>query len=296
MKKTLLQTTLSLLAVATLALPAAANTLLVNWGGNYFIGESGTDLNILTLYPGQQPVPSGILLPYSTVNTMSPNSNSRYNVEGTSATFYGAVQITSQNGSTTDAQVRIQRNNDINRIHINTTVGSASNHTFAQGFFFWKKEDFLNGFADKTTLSLEDVGELILNTANARSNQNTAIRFAVQSDGVWYLSQTSQTGNYFNTAPGELVLAAPASDTWGVWDPATSPLDAQPTKFTIDGSTLDNITAIGFYFNSTYTASNSAAFDFQNFSVTAAVPEPGTVALLGIPVVLLVAHRFKRRK
>ncbi|HWL54897.1 MAG TPA: hypothetical protein VNQ90_20810 [Chthoniobacteraceae bacterium] len=295
MKKTLLRTTVSLLATAALTLPAAANTLLVNWGGNYFVGESATDLNILTNYGTQEPISGGFLLPYSTVSTMSPDKHARYDADGTSATFYGAVQITSQSGTTTDAQVRILRNNDQNRIHINTAVGNASNHTFTRGLFFWKKEDFLNGFADQPNLSLADFQKLTLNTANARSNQNTAIRFAVLSDGVWYLSQTQQTGTYFNSAPGEFLLAVPVEENWGIWNPATSPLDLPPTTFDKPGSELDNITAIGFYFDGTYTGSNSASFDFQSFSVTV-IPEPGAAALLGLPVLLLAASRFKRRR
>lgn len=296
MKKTLLRTTVSLLAAAALTLPAAANTLLVNWGGNYFNTSTG-DINLFDFYQ-VNPIPGGILLPYDTSQEISPDGHSRYNTEATSATFYGAVQLTTANGPTTvTRQLRIRHDGASNssRIHINSDTGNTANHAFAQGFFFWKKEDFLNGFADQEPFSLDHLQEMTLNLSNLRSNSNTAIRFAVQSDGVWYLSETHITGSYFDTKPDPLTLVAPGADQWGIWDPAGSPLNAPPTTFDVNGSMLGNITAVGFYFNGTYTGSNAVILDIESFSVTT-IPEPGTAALLGIPVVLLAAHRFKRSR
>lgn len=271
---------LALTAIATLGLfsSAIAETTIVSWGGNYF--NSGTsDLNMIG--SREVAVSTGTLIPFSETIEISPNST-RYSTTGTSYRFYGTTLLTTLDGTGGGTpQVRVVLNNGQNRIHINSLSGSATNLANAQGMFAWKKEDFLNGANSSEKIALSSLGNMSVSVPNARGD--ATIRFAIQNDGVWYLSESSLTGNKFGTALGTLSLSDLASSTWGVWNPTATAtgLNAPPTVFDITANQLTNITAVGFWFNATYAGGNAAILDFESFSVTT-IPEPGTVAFLGL--------------
>ncbi len=282
------------------ALPTAgASTLLVNWGGNYVAGNVGTPrgaTNVNTTgYIGQ-------LWGYNATVPISPGIGSSYS--GTSAKFYGVAQLTTKLGGANGShQVQIQNNAEQDRIYVqtrglnvNTLPGDTAN---AQGFFFWNKEDFLDGESLSEPLQLSSLSELYLNAPYGRVS-NSTVRFAVQSGGVWYLSEKALvTGEKLATALGSITLTELSESAWAQWGVQASPtslLDAAPGTFDVLGSTLNDITAVGFYYDATYIKSNAVMLGFSEFRVTATtIPEPGTTAMLGGAALLLIGFAAARR-
>lgn len=275
--KSILAVAIATLATLGASLSSHALTTFVSWGGDYF--QNGTnDLSMIS--SGTIAVPTGVLRPYSDSIAISPAS-ARYR-DGDSYKFYGTVLLATQEGTGGGTlQARVLYNGGQNRIHINSLTGSATNHANVQGMFAWKKEDFLNGGNALDKISLSSLNSFSVNVPNARGN--STVRFAVQNAGVWYLSEASLKGNLYGTPLGTLTLGDLASTKWGVWDPtATSTgLNPPPTDFNTLATQLDDITAVGFWFNADYTGSNAAILDFDSFAVIA-IPEPGSVALLGM--------------
>lgn len=283
----------ALFSAACLASTSASN-LIVNWGGSYLANGTASEYTKRGATSINQETKKGVLYGYSdTTPLLGPTAT----YSGTSDTFYGALHLTSpinQSGS----QIRVRSTGNAsedwsgnNRLYIQTpsTTSSSSSPALAQGMIFWKKEDFLSGESSEP-LSLNSLDEFVLNASYGRVSQST-LRFVVQSDGVWYLSQKSlTTGSKLAVPLGVLTLNNPADSLWASWDiqdSATSLLNPAPTNFDIVGNTLNNITAVGFYFEGSYTLSNSAMFGFEQFSVTS-IPEPSTAAFLGGSALLLV--------
>lgn len=294
-----------LLGAASLSC-ASASTFLVNWGGSYleegtqsaYTSRGTTSINQASL--------KGVLYGYNdSTPVLAPTASNKYS--GTSATFYGAVQLTTpQVGTGSQIRVRSTGNtpaedwSDRNRIYIqspsaSTTAGNVPANV--QGMLFWKKEDFLAG-SGSDPIALSQLDHLHVNASYGRVS-NSTIRFAIQSNGEWYLSQHAlTTGQKLAVAIGTLTLSDLSNSLWGQWDVQDSPtslLNVAPTTYDIQGSTLTDVTAVGFYFSGSYSLSNSVMFGFEEFSVTV-IPEPSTAMMLGgTSLVLLGGMAAKRR-
>jgi len=276
------------MALAHVAAPttAMASTLLVNWGGNYVAADS--NLNSQT-----SAIPNGLLYNYSDSTPKSPTAK----YSGTSDKFYGVAQSTYQMDGGSGELFRIVNNGSQDTIRILSRAGGTTNTVAVQGLLFWKQEDFLDASRKDSPLSLADLGEFSVHASSVRGN--AAIRFAVLSDNVWYLSEEVKTASTGGTPAdlGTFVLDNAAGINWAKWEITagpSNPLPAAPTLFDISGETLNNITAVGFYFSSSYSAANRASMDFSGFSVTA-IPEAGSVSLMGIASTLVAAGMLTQK-
>jgi len=285
---------LAVLGVTTFAPKATAvGSVIVNFGGNYMSDNANKAGR-----RSSTAITDGVLFSY---NDGTPASPLPTNYEGTSGTYYAVAQMTTAGGGVSGSYALSVlyaggQNSIIARSKVRGTseTGSAN----VQGMIFWKKEDFLAG-ASTETLKLSDIGELYVNASNVRSTQ-AALRFAVQSDGVWYLSEKALTSKTFlaDAALGALTMEDPATLMWAAWNPQSSPtslLNPAPTVYDVDGGTLNSITAVGYYFLSDYALPNAAHFDVNAFRVTT-IPEPSSAALMGGAALLLlgVAVRFPK--
>lgn len=131
----------------------------------------------------------------------------------------------------------------------------------ARGLIYWEKAEFLS-HANKS-VRLEDLSEFLLECPEIRSGKK--VWFALRSRGQWYLSEE------MTVEPGvsEICLKDPSAASWQKWDfpPESNTLEIPDGIPEIDGKTLDEIEAVGFYFDATYTSTSRAAFAIQKFQV-----------------------------
>lgn len=263
------------LCIALLATPAISllqaqtNTQpLVNWEGNYLLNNYQGNLYMDRGTPVA--VTDGVLYPHSPEKPKSPK-HANYDLNSPSATFYGAFQATT---TKTDS---IQKN----RMQVRYAGGrncltfvsddSSPGHTVTiEGLVFWDQKDFLNASKTQDTVPLSTVTTMVANILAVRGKAE--MRFAVLAEGKWYLSSESLMGDSAGpqTLPlGEFALRNPAEIFWGEWHVTdeTSPLPKSPMNYETSGRSLQKISAVGLYFNSRYTASNSALVEVDSFKV-----------------------------
>lgn len=281
----------------------AQSTNLVDWQGSY-IGDraavTSTRESSATNYNDGEV--KGKLYPLNNTTVISPYVQ---NYGGTSAAFYGAAQqLTGNLDATGSPQLRVVADaawNGRNRILVQsqgTTSGSLPAEV--KGFFYWKKEDFLSNPSGSEPLSLSDIGSFYVNAPNVRAT-SASVRFVVQSEGTWYLSEAKLTGATGGGGGnlGSLTLDNLSTSQWGEWvvqDSSSSLINGAPLSFDVSGGTLNNITAVGFYYEANYIYANSAMVSFDQFTVAPAIPEPSSVALIsGVAILSLVLCKRLRK-
>jgi len=247
---------------------------IIHWGGDHVSGSSNLNLlNAATADTGATRVwaPS-IVTP--TTNYSAP--------AGRIGPFSGTFQNTAAAASAFNAlSVLNSGTADL----INFRAGG-SGDTNVKGLVYFVKSDFLN----MSTSSIGLTGMTGTLNVNAQPSTTAEYRFAVLDSGNWYLSQTS------TAVTGDFEISNFGTTNWGAWSvpsgPTPSPFAALPGSFTTAGEDLTNVQAVGFYFDSSRTG-GQAQGSFASFQIIA-IPEPGTLALLGIALGSLLLFRRKR--
>ncbi len=263
-----------MVALATSSTLRAQLTDVVNWGGDYVTANQN--------FVRPAAVTNGLVVTYTYSSNTAITPASGYTAPADrTGPIYGAWQVTSLTNVPIDtAQARIASNAAGDRIYL---ISPSLTNTQVRGLIFYNKQDFLNGYSN-VTLSLNGVvGSM--NIAAVADGQ--AIRYAVQSGGSWYLSQTNKT------AAGSFSNVSLQDQNWGLWDGPTSTNQwAAPVTFDTLGTSITDVSAFGFYFDIQRTSSTRIEVD----SYVIAVPEPSTIGLLGLGAGALLLFRLRARK
>lgn len=185
---------------------------------------------------------------------------------GQNGTIYGGMNTTWSDGSAYAPFLRHQAS--AFQLQVNKGVGV---DTSAQGLLIWKKENFLGG-ADSQTVNFDTGDSLSVNLPTFAATSRE-LRFAMKWGGTYYVSNLRTTVNGAQTFSID-----PASTSW-----RTITTDG---NYTIGAATfyenLDDIEAVGLYWNMARTG-NQTAVRFDDFQTDATViPEPATLALVGM--------------
>jgi hypothetical protein len=172
-----------------------------------------------------------------------------------------------------------ETNNDFIRM-------TGRNNSTLSGLIYFTKSGFLNGY-DSGSLGLSTVEEINWTLADQSVADSTSLRMAVLNGSQWYLSSAQSTSN----AAGTTTFEDLGSVTWATWDPTGFPLDAAPGSFSVASSSLTDIQAFGMYFSTTRTT--QTRLNISGFEVIA-IPEPGTLALVGIALGSVLLFRRKK--
>jgi hypothetical protein len=253
-----------LIAVLSLALaPAAQAATIVNWGGNYVSSnqalQTGGFLN-------GQPLP---LYPVS-----------GYSTAGTSAIFHGHYVTTEEGTAQNLFQILNSSSND--RIEF-----KRDNNAWA-GLAIWLKDGFLEAPGQPVSFNADNLVSIDLVTNAAISYRGIVI----QIGNDYFISNDIGGG----TGVKEI---SPTTLTWYNYDPvnaftftSANAVDANKVDL-LEGGLINGITGIGFYAQRN-SGTSTNAFRVQNFTVTA-IPEPASLALLGIGGILIAGGRRRHR-
>ncbi len=250
---------------------ASGQTYLVDWSGDYLDQPAGgqrLELGPDTPVNDSAGAPVGVAFPCSDEVPKSPAS-ARYQSGMPSALFYGALEFTNPGSAGSgDLAPEVRPLNSVVKVPTGTFIGLGgtppvdASISRIRGILFWQKKDFLNGFAAARTVTWNDIVGLSVNILKIDA-KNTHARFAVRSGGKWYLSEgrTDRTKQFV------------VNDTvWGEWVGfgETMPLPPAPDSFTVQASSLNEITALGIYFDAASTSPGSnAVFGFNAFQAEA---------------------------
>lgn len=267
--KTLVHRTMEILRhtfagiLLNLAIPALSGAALiaVDWGGNTVTADAAFSSN--GGFSGGDPL------------QISPTTGY------TGTAFYGATQIFS--GDVTNIQ------NAVGNASPDRIVLKMDNGTTNTGFLvLWKQADFLNGLSTGNVGF--DASSPIRTNVISYAGQDTTDsgRIVIRSGGSYYISQRIYTSVLDVTTNNVTALSFYA------YNPATTinPNNpATPVSILTDGR-IENVTEVGFYFETNTTVNN--AVRIQDFEVSlVAIPEPATMGFLLIlsPLALAVRRR-----
>lgn len=191
--------------------------------------------------------------------------SSRNGKTATAIPIYGAQYHTqSKMGNYSD------KNRFISTTGIETTSWGGSWDGTGYEFFYWKKENFLND-GNTGTVTFSADSKITYGTSFGAGN---TVRALVRDGSQFYVSSTA-------VAAGTTGLTDLNNKTWYSFNPVAGNylsfvLDTTQTPV---AHTFTDVTAIGFYNTSTnYIAVSS----FTANGLVTAVPEPATMALLGL--------------
>ncbi len=176
-------------------------------------------------------------------------------------------------------------------------VDSNPTQNTVTGLFSIKAADFLGGGVNAG----DTISSMSLFLTGQRANSFDFTRFAVKSDGQWYLS--SEYYSSFESDGGQLSNAgttlAYAGGDWAAFTPSTAASTSLMTSvglaYNVAASSLNDIEEVGFFFEGQHGADTTRArFRPGIFQVeTAAVPEPSTMLLSLLGVCLAYARRSR---
>lgn len=244
-----------------------AQTYIVNWNGEYLDQKAGgqkLDLGSETPLNAADGSSEGVGFAYSEELPKSP-SIAKYDIQKPSAVFYGALEFINP-GASEDLAATLRPLNTVVKAANTTFIGFGctpppdAGTSRVRGLVFWLKKDFLNGFEKMEKITWQSVLSMSLNIAKIDAKLSHA-RFAVQSGGKWYLSESASE----NTKTFTINDAS-----WGEWNVTSAlPLPALPDSFPTSGDQLSDITAFGFYFDAGSVSKANAVFATDAFQVEA---------------------------
>ncbi len=257
------------LILSGFAANSQASSLLVNWSGKYL--QEGTSAKEF-LKGTTTNITGGWTWKYN--DTVAKNPTSDYDTGGPSAVFYGALQATAAGtGAIASTFHRVRTVDDHDELWISTSNTSESTTTFhIQGLIFWKQNGFLNSTGN---VNASDISSISSNVSTFTGTGE--VRFAIQSEGQWYLSQVAVHG-----IDASFSIENINATSWAIWSISSdsAPLPATPSDFNISGSSFTTVDAIGIYYNVQRGggASRRPEVGFANFEVQA-IPEASATAL-----------------
>ena len=250
----------------------AAGITIVDWSGNYVGSGSSQNLNL------------GSSTDTSTTRTWEAaeiTPGGTYEApEGKTGPIFGAFEYTDNNGPRDFSLARIRRDDSNTPINFSAHGGVDSSNL--KGLIYYTKSNFLNSMSSVPIGLTEMSG-----TLNVTDQSETAeYRFAVLNGTDWYLSSTTATDT------GAFNIEDFGAINWGAWSmPEGSTFSATPSNYDVAGSTLTDVQAVGFYFD--VSREGQSRVEFESFQVVA-IPEPGTLLLVGIALGSLLLFRRKR--
>tara|TARA_R100000027_G_scaffold66167_3_gene61652 strand:- start:22674 stop:23582 length:909 start_codon:yes stop_codon:yes gene_type:complete len=294
----------SLMLVAGLGLAKGGDAAsIVDWGGDY-VPESTSNSNLSGTL-GDYTVPGTALWVYGADDgdgepRTSPTSD-YVAPAGKSAKFSwgGYTQATDtnlnpsqRNWSRAGVLDSIYTPVDSDTIDFFRGNNNASYSFIGAAFVSFAKEDFLNGY---DALTLDMGGVETLSVSGTGITGSVTYRFAVLSDGIWYLGEDSMSSN------GSLILTGEdlSTSNWAEWSPtggADSRLEDVPGSFGTSVAELDDIQGFGVYADMSAANGSSMRFEISEFGVEA-IPEPQEMAfLLGMSCLVLSLVRRRNCK
>lgn len=244
-----------------------AQTYIVNWNGEYLDQKAGgqkLDLGSETPLNAADGSNEGVGFAYSEELPKSP-SIAKYDAQKPSAVFYGALEFINP-GASEDMATALRPLNTVVKAANTTFIGFGgtpppdAGTSRVRGLVFWLKKDFLNGFEKMEKITWQSILSMSLNITKIDAKLSHA-RFAVQSGGKWYLSESASENSKAFTINDA---------SWGEWNVTSAlPLPALPDSFPTSGDQLSDITAFGFYFDAGSVSKANAVFATDAFQVEA---------------------------
>lgn len=247
-------------------LPCAAEPqFLVQWDGAYLERTTGGEkLNLTgeTLLADADQEALGVGFLYNEDVPLSPDVTG-YDTTKPSAVFYGVLEVTNPTKARKEDITSINRslntvvaNYGKNMINLAANDPEDGGAAQTRGLVFWKLKDSpLEGA--RGGISWNAIQYLSVEVSKIDSKLSE-FRFAVQSGGRWYLSESQ------GTRPGWTTVH---DSNWAEWAvKAEFPLPPLPEVFPVSSADLKTITAVGIAFTGvSETPGSNAVFGFKAF-------------------------------
>jgi hypothetical protein len=267
--------------------PGSAQTVVVNWGGNYVTFDNDLRGYITDEYPVNLDGGTNDARSYCTYSETSPlNPPTEY--VGPNARFYGGVLLLKYDGRFSQRWAEIWSGSSIapnDKLYYgaDTYVLTNDQNTVGYDFRFWKKEDFVNGGAS-SRVSLGPTSKLEIldyeGGGGIPTNNWGNVRFVLRDGTQFYISEDFGAPGTTTTS---FVLSDLENRRWAPYNPSA------PYNIRFDWAsaifaphTFVDITAVGYYHSNDNSTDlrRKAGFTAARFRVTAdvggAVPEvPG---------------------
>lgn len=202
--------------------------------------------------------------------------------------FYGIIQYSNGTsaGNLGSAIIMNRPAGVRDRFYLQGVAGGTGAKSLS-GLVYVKKDDFMNGLNGAAPLRFDEESTMSITISNFTAGAGSAtrvVRLAVLNDGQWYVS------NSYRSSTTTFTVTDLLTQKWALYPGDTAPLAGtsyNEADYTVYGNELHNIEAVGVYFlNQNATATDARDFSFDQFQVSfaAPIPEPSTVALLGVAV------------
>ncbi len=288
---------------ATLA-GAAQAAAIVDWGGDYVTATQDTQrgaggpkysFNTFVSGTGNSGIDKSRALSLS--SQLNPTIGAAYSAPtGKSETFYGGVaaaRLFSGSTETTTTAVQVVDNGATDRIRLAASITTGNQN--AQGAeLFFTKTGFLNGF-DSQTLSLDQSAATHIDgfSVNLVSKAVWTVKLAVINAGTFYIADYTVVDGL--NALDSTALASMTFSSASLMDGSYFHMGGPNFGTAISGNTLNDVTAFGliaYTFNAGF-GNHSAELivDSVQVSAVSVIPEPASVALLGLVGLCLLARR-----
>lgn len=262
------------LAAFSLAMASAHTATIVDWGGDYV--ATGQSLNMGT---------SSVSGNQSTwdrtgATALSPAANY------SGPAFYGIIQNNSSNGPAANiSQTQVVNRASGDTITVGWTSSSFTDKTVL-GLVYIKQSSFLS--YNTGSVTFDSTSSISIAKPTGAGN-NYYVKAAVLANGQWYLSNTSSPNAQYSAG---LTINNAATEMWGAYTATAASLATLPSSYTTAGSSLTDITAVGYFFfaNRTGGATGNSSVAVSDITFSA-VPEPSTMVLVAIGGLFLLLRR-----
>ena len=210
-------------------------------------------------------------VPYSTTDPLNPRWPT-YDVEATNAIFYGGMTqfFANKRGRISEGLINAEHEHrdDFNLMGGAAGPGEAMR---AYGFWFWKKEDFLNG-GDRFRVTFDD-GSMIVPHFSRYCTGYDAARWVARDGEVFYISEKTFLGTHTSH------VLRPHETEWAPYNPQAPyhiAFDADTAQFA--PHEFEDVTAVGFYIARDTLDRGGVGLKWHAFEVYANVNRPVTAS------------------